>query len=342
MKKTSLLFVGLGFLLLHTAEMKAQENIISRSELYGEPENYLQKQAVYMFEMVDEGLTANPPVIGSPVNRKLPLYLLDAMVHETKYDTNEGLFRFIESRTSKLIAELRKPAKKGLKIYKVYNEGFVAQTGTTTIAFDIVRGDGKTRKLIPDELIKQIADQCDILFLSHNHSDHADAFVIEQFIQAGKPVIAPVDIDPDNERITHLRSKKRIDRSIPLKNGKKVNVKIFPGHQGDLVNNLYVVTTEDKKTIAHIGDQANENDMPMLMEIHKQTPPIDALIINCWTGQVAKTVEGFAPKIVFTGHENEFDHTIDHREAFWLAFEDMKRIQRDYVIMGWGEWFEFK
>lgn len=342
MKNIYLLLLALSLFLLHSEATIAQEQIITRNQLYGEPEAYLQKQAVYMFNMIDEGLTANPPVIGAPVNRKLPLYLLDAMVHETKYDTNEGLFKFIESRTSKLIAELSKPAKKGLKIYKVYNEGFVAQTGSVNIAFDIVRGDGKTRKLIPDALIKQIADKCDILFLSHNHSDHVDAFVIEQFTKAGKPVIATVDIDPDNERITHFRSKNRIDKSIKLKNGKKVNVKIFPGHQGDLINNLYVVTTEEKKTIAHIGDQANENDMEIIADIHKQVPPIDALIVNCWTGQIAKTVEGFTPKIVFTGHENEFDHTIDHREAFWLAFEDMKRIKRDYVIMGWGEWFEFK
>ena len=35
-------------------------------------------------------------------------------------------------------------------------------------------------------------------------------------------------------------------------------------------------------------------------------------------------------------------HTIDHREAFWLAFHKMEPINHDYIVMAWGEWFLVK
>ena len=55
--------------------------------------------------------------------------------------------------------------------------------------------------------------------------------------------------------------------------------------------------------------------------------------------QVKELVNGFNPKLVISGHENEMGHTIDHREAFWLTFQKMEEIKRNYVVMGWGEWF---
>ena len=79
--------------------------------------------------------------------------------------------------------------------------------------------------------------------------------------------------------------------------------------------------------------------MNWLVNIHQEIPRPDALLVNCWTHRMNDLVEGFAPKCVITGHENEMGHTIDHREAFWLTFQKMEEIKRDYVVMGWGEWF---
>jgi 5'-3' exonuclease len=130
-----------------------------------------------------------------------------------------------------------------------------------------------------------------------------------------------------------------IDKEMTLKKGQKLKFKILPGHQSDMMNNIYVVTTEEKKTVVQTGDQYHKEDINWIMNIHQEIPRPDALLVNCWTHRMNDLVEGFAPKYIITGHENEMGHTIDHREAFWLTFQKMEEIKRDYVVMGWGEWF---
>lgn len=340
MKKTFYFLSALFFLGLAVRPAQAQQaDIVKRNYLWKNPDTYLPTQAVCMFGLIDEALTEFPPVVGETTERKLALYLMDAMLHETKYDADEALFQFADKRIKKLVADLQHPVKKGMKIYKAYNDGFIARTQSVTIAFDIVRGSSEGRKIVSDKRIREIAAQCDILFLSHNHGDHVDKFVVEQFTQAGKPVIATNNILKDDEKVTHLRGEQRIEQEIALNNGKKLQVAIFPGHQDKLENNLYVITTPEKKTVAQIGDQSNPDDMAWIANLHKEIKRPDALIINCWTSPLKELVDGFNPKLVVCGHENEMGHTINHRESFWLSFQDMKVLNRDYLILGWGEGF---
>ena len=310
---------------------------------WGKEEAYLLKQAAQMFSLADQALTENPPVVGAPTARKLALYNLDAMLHEVKYDNTEPFCDFIDSRIGKVIEDMKNPVKKGVKIYKIYNDGFVARTKSANIAFDLVRGECKKQKLLSDEQIDAIIEKCDVLFLSHNHGDHVDRYVVNKFIEAGKPVIAATEILPDLKGVTHYRSETEIlDKEVTLKSGEKLQVKIFPGHQSPMMCNIYVVTTPDKYTFAHTGDQYDKNDMEWIAKIQDNAPKIDALTINCWSYQIADAIKGFNPRYVITGHENEMGHTIDHREAFWLTFQKMEPVEHDYVVMAWGEWFSFK
>lgn len=310
---------------------------------WGKEDAYLLKQAAKMFALTDQALTENPPVVGAPMARKLALYNLDAMLHEVKYDNTEPFCDFIDSRIGKVIEDMKNPVKKGVKIYKIYNDGFVARTKSANIAFDLVRGECKKQKLLSDDQIDAIIEKCDVLFLSHNHGDHVDKYVVNKFIEAGKPVIAASEILPDLKGVTHYRSESEVlDEEVILKSGEKLQVKIFPGHQSPMMCNIYVVTTPDKYTFAHTGDQYDKNDMEWIATIKDNAPKIDALTINCWSYQIADAIKGFNPRYVITGHENEMGHTIDHREAFWLTFQKMEPVEHDYVVMAWGEWFSFK
>jgi L-ascorbate metabolism protein UlaG (beta-lactamase superfamily) len=337
---TLLYMGGACILLLNSNRLNGQEKKAEEIVLWGDSEAYLQKQASQMFGLMDQALTENPPAIGAPMVRKLALYNLDALFHETKYDNSEPFNQFLVSRVNKVITDLRAPVKKGMKIYKIYNEGFIARTQSVSIAFDIVRGACAGKTLISETLIQQMVDYCDILFITHNHGDHADPVVAGMFIKAGKPVIATTDFQADNKGIQHIRSENVINKEIALGNNKKIQVKIYPGHQSELMNNIYVVTTEEKKSIAHIGDQYNEEDMDWIVNLKNEISRPDVLIVNCWTHRMNDLVDGFNPKLVVTGHENEMGHTIDHRESFWLTFRKMEKISKDYLVMGWGEWFQ--
>jgi hypothetical protein len=156
---------GACVLLLNPNRLSAQEEKAEEIAFWGNSEAYLHKQAFRMFGLIDQALTENPPTIGASMVRKLALYNLDAMLHETKYDGSEPFNQFLVSRVNKVITDLRAPVKKGMKIYKIYNEGFIARPQSVTIAFDIVRGACAGKTLISEALIRQVVDYCDVLFI---------------------------------------------------------------------------------------------------------------------------------------------------------------------------------
>ena len=333
---------GVAFSLLAVLAVSAQ----SRSfKFHGKPDYYMQVQSEYAFKLVDEGLDAFPPVVGAPIERKMALYNLDALLHDTRNDNSEAFREFVNSRVVKLLADLDKPLKRGMRVYKIYNEAFVVRTKSVTVAFDISRCRCRGHKdpIIPTELVQKIVEKCDVMFLTHNHSDHVDGDIADLFIAAGKPVVATPNILVDKEGVTHHRNDDGVENfDLTLGSGKKLSVAIFPGFQGKLLNNVYVVTTPDKYTVCHTGDMSGKSNFEWLAEVKAKAPSIDALIVNCWTGRIDKVIAGFDPRYVITGHENEMGHSIDHREAFWLTFAKMADVPYDYVVTAWGEWFTVK
>ena len=79
----------------------------------------------------------------------------------------------MESRLSGLLEDMQKPLEEGMKVYKLYNDGFIVKTKSVTVAFDLYRGGAmkESPSLISDETMQAIVAQCDIMFLSHNHPD---------------------------------------------------------------------------------------------------------------------------------------------------------------------------
>ena len=334
--------LGVAFSLFAVLTVAAQSPSF---KFHGKPDYYLQVQSEYAFKLVDEGLDAFPPVVGAPIERKLALYNLDALLHDTRNDNTEAFRDFVNSRVTKLLADLDKPMKRGMRVYKIYNEAFVVRTKSVTIAFDISRCRCRGHKdpIIPTELVQKIVAKCDVMFLTHNHGDHVDSYVADLFIAAGKPVVATPNILVNKEGVTHRRIEGEVEKfDLTLLNGKKLNVAIFPGFQGKLLNNVYVVTTPDKYTVCHTGDMSGKSNFKWLATVKEEAPQIDALIVNCWTGGIVKVLPQFDPRYVISGHENEMGHTIDHREAFWLSFAKLAETTYDYVITAWGEWFTIK
>lgn len=336
-----------------TANAVAQEPAKAKpKKFHGNPDYYLEVQGTHLFRHADKALDEFPPMVNASVARKLALFSLDALHHDTRYDNSEAMREFCNSRMEKVVAEVQKPVKKGLKIFRVYNEGFVAKTKSVTIAFDLVRGTYLARRqfadtdyrIVTDAQMEAIVAQCDVMFLSHNHTDHIDRWVIDKFIAAGKPVIAQSEILPGVEGVSHWRTEGGIyDSELELKNGEKLQVKIFPGYQRPSLNNVPVITTPEKYTISHTGDQHDrKSTADWIATVKDNAPKIDALIINCWTNDILKTLKGFDARYVFTAHENEMGHSIDHREAYWLTYDKLKNTEYPYVVMAWGEWFSLK
>jgi len=315
-----------------------QANKISNKLIFwGDSNAFYSTQLSFSLDLINQTLTENPPSIKFSLARKLALYNLDAILHETKYDNTKELHHFISSRIMRTIKDLSSPLKTGIKVYKIYNDGFIIHSRSTVLAFDLC---GRLGTIIPDSLMNLIVNKCDALFISHAHDDHADANVVSMFAKQRKPIFAPTNLWENNTAITHIRSEKVIRTQLKIKTN-NIQIRIYPGHQDDLLNNIYVITLPEKMTVAQLGDQYNKNDMVWLKDIYKQIPPLDILMVDCWIDKMKDIIADFNPKLVITGHENEMGHSIDHREPFWLTYYKMEEVKKPYLILGWGEWFHY-
>ncbi|MDE5647909.1 MAG: MBL fold metallo-hydrolase, partial [Muribaculaceae bacterium] len=289
----------------------------------------INAQTELTFELVNEIINADKPSTEAPSQaRKAALYLLDQMFHDTRLDNSPMVSQFLDGRMEIVLADLKTPLKKGMKVYKLYNDGWIIRTPKVTIGWDIYRGrkvKDSERRLMSDSIASALADACDIMFLTHNHPDHVDPFVVECMTSKGKPVVAPDEILADNKAVTHTRKEEIWKETFKAANGAKLKATIIPGHQDHLQNNIYVVTTPDGYTVSSTGDQWLKSDLDMVLNLQGKITPVDVFMPICWAAKLPEMCQSFGSKVVLTGHENELgDHTIDHREAYWLSYNKLE------------------
>lgn len=306
-------------------------------EYWRNPDGYLDDQASVLFGLIDETVESNPATTDPSAERQLALAALDALTHDTRNDDSPALHAFLDRRMTRIASLLKKkPKKKGIELFKLYNDGFIVRGGGVTVGFDLC-GTRQGVKYIPDSLMQELVGRCDMLFISHRDPDHADANVVDMAYEKGIPVYGPEDYP--NEKTQKVRMEDFGSRSL----AKGIEVQALPGHQDNLQNNIYVITFPNGSTVAHCGDQYSREDLAWLQDVSgKLARPLDILIIDCWALELTETVAGFAPRLVVSGHENEMGHTIDHREAFWLTQYKFDTLPVPSVILCWGEGFEYR
>jgi L-ascorbate metabolism protein UlaG (beta-lactamase superfamily) len=282
--------------------------------------------------------------------------------------------QFFHARIERAVAEMEKThPTEGLYIWKIYNHGFVVRTPTITVAFDLYRGPeafrwdaptGRTPVACPDfpiskELTQRLVSQCDALFVSHEHRDHADPVVADLFLAQGKPVVAPDPVlkgSPLHDRITPMKREADTIQKLSIQNGaRELQVVIYPGQQyqsGGVPNNVVLVISPEGYSFAHNGDQIND-PYPAYQEDFKwidgvrEHHRVDLLITNCWTNDVLRMVRGFNPQLVVPGHENELGHQMNDRVPYWgdesfleLNYSQMKS-EYPALPLAWGESYHF-
>ncbi|MCD6590541.1 MAG: MBL fold metallo-hydrolase [Candidatus Aenigmarchaeota archaeon] len=96
------------------------------------------------------------------------------------------LHKFYKLRFDKLYAEIKNTQVPDgqIKLWYVYNMGVVAKTKNLTIGFDLAH------KWI-DFDIPKLADQLDILIISHPHQDHYDSSLVKRALSRGVAVVLP-------------------------------------------------------------------------------------------------------------------------------------------------------
>lgn len=314
---------------------------------FNKHDEYYEWQSKQLLELTELALEKYPPQFPEPLERQMAMLMLDAVFHDVEAPHRPPVQDFHHRRMKLVLDDIKKSTiSEGAKFWKLYDMGFIIRTKSVTVGFDITRAySSKSENFaLTDDFIKEIVDQCDILFISHYHGDHADETVARFFLDQGKPVVAAPDIwddKPIHEEITHLERKVHEKQTVPVKSGNLgLEVVIYPGHQGaNILNNVAVVFTPDGITYCHTGDQSLAADFSWIDEVGEKYE-IDILVPNCWTTDPQRTAKGYNPKLIIPSHENELGHTIDHREAYALDYSRWN-VPYPKLIMAWGEFYHY-
>ncbi len=317
--------------------------------LYAEPEMQVMHQQMVRwmqstFEWVNGVLNQHPPKWPEPTIRRHALFLLDEPLHVLTAPVEPGLNEFLNRRIERAVSEIeREVVTSGVTIWKLYNHGFVAKTPELTIGFDLHRGPFETFQ-IESGLFDRILRATQALFISHAHSDHADADAIPRMVEWGRPVIVPPGLWEEEaiypELIKPERQRERENR-LTLGDA-SIMYRVFPGHQGtELLNNVYLVGLPNGPQIIHTGDQSNAEDFDVWIDgLHEQFS-VDILLPNCWSTHLPRLIREVSPRLVITGHENEMSHPVDHREAFSKTYAHIAEEPTPVLVMAWGERYHY-
>ncbi len=305
----------------------------------------------------NEALVNYPPEYPPSVQRQEALMLLDGPLHLATANRFRSVYDFLVERLTHTIEEIEHAfVTRGVRIWRLYDHGFVVRTPSITIGCDVTRGwtlvDGYGLDyVLPPAWTERLVRQLDVLTVSHRHDDHADPVVRDLALQRHIPVVVEAGIYGDLAH-PYLWRAERLDPEFAQAHppvgaayrflaarGKTLDVVAYPGHQGaDLLNNVYLFCTSEGFTVLHMGDQSGNQDWAWLNSVGDHVD-VDVLIVNCWTTDMARLVQGVRPNVVITGHENEMSHAPNHRESYWRSFElfrDRDGSPAAYTLC-WGE-----
>lgn len=319
------------------------------ADYWKDPAGFFERQAQVSLASASDLLAKYPPAIGASVERRGALTILDQLLHEEEAGRRPAVQQFFHAQIRQALGQIKTTrVRQGATLWKLYDHAFVLRTPSVTLAFDLTRAGsaGVEGFVIAEEIIRELVGQCDVLFVSHVHKDHADEEVARMFLAQGKPVIAPLRVWAGRDfhsKVTHLRREAGSIQTLALPAGRpELKVTVFPGHQRVVENNVVLVTTAEGLRICHTGDQNEPKDHGWIDQIGA-AQETDILLVNCWSPDLGRLIRGSRARLVVPGHENELGHVVLHREPYWLTVDRLSPFGPvNSVIMTWGEKFHYE
>ncbi len=328
--------------------ISSNRRLLTAPELLDAPDEWIDRS----FQWVNYILQNFPPAQEEIPVRRAALIRLDDILHIESAPRKTIVQKYYRARLEVAIAEIeRTKVTEGMRIWKLYNHGFLVRTPTVSFTFDIVPGLTRIPEFsIPEDLMARLVAQSDATFISHVHFDHANQEVARIFLAHNKPVIAPEGLWSETADLaSRLTYPKRGTEThlIPVKAGSQsLSVVAYPGHQGKgPIVNVHLVTTPEGFTVVHTGDQSGfegpGGDFDWIAQIGRDHH-VDVLFPNCWGNELGRTIRGVNPELVITGHENEMGHTVDHREDYTQTYNHLFEVRYPFLVMTWGETYLYR
>lgn len=283
-------------------------------------------------------LRAYPPCLGNEEVRRDAILTLDEFLKDDSLNIDLEIAELYHNMMGFVESEINDPVTTGVRIWSMYNHGFIVKTPSTTFAFDLVNGYPLWKYQLPDSILGQIQ----VLFLSHKHEDHRDPAIIKRITELGGQVVVPKE-----DMIVGYDT-------IGLSPGDEVtiaglHVKAYDGLHGPIPVRIYEITTPEGITLMHTGDNQTSETLP-------DGVTVDILLLNAWVNEDGSTpaivgmrnsINKLAPGLTIPGHIQERSHGYDPSNSMgrvpfeWPLAVDDGSIPGKVSVQIWGEHCDF-
>jgi L-ascorbate metabolism protein UlaG (beta-lactamase superfamily) len=275
-------------------EGESQQNTTPTADAQPEPQSpFLQIQTTFR---------SNPPCTGNKEIRQDAILTLDGYLKDDSSRWNPDVATFYADMMDFVESGLNEPVTSGVKIWSMYNHGFIVKTPSSVFAFDLVQGYPTWKYQIPNSILEQIQ----VLFLSHKHDDHWDRTIIRAILDLGGEVVAPLEEKLSDLDLVYLSPDEESTQA-------GLQIKAYDGLHGGVPTRMYVVTTPEGLTIMHTGDNQTSETLPDGLNV-------DILLLNAWVNEsgsaspvvgVRNSINKLNPRLTILGHIQEMSHTYD-------------------------------
>jgi L-ascorbate metabolism protein UlaG (beta-lactamase superfamily) len=291
---------------------------------------------IYDFSEIRENLLMHRPQSGNHEIRENSISSIDEMVLNSYDQYKVEIFDFYRLMREKAKIEIEtERVEDGVTVWQIYNHGFLVRTSTVTLGFDL--DDHFFKDNFNLDGLDFLADELDVLFISHNHGDHRYPPLVKIMKDRGKPVIDWINPDTD-------------PASFTINLGDSINeiYLYITKHEGlhSITNQMFEVVTPEGYKIFHTGDNQTSATLPDIEDV-------DILLLNAWVNESGWTshitgsrnaINKIKPRVTLPGHILELGHHI--RGAYVVPYSDVFRVDdidlgSDVYVLAWGERYHF-
>ena len=294
----------------------ARERLAEAGEIDGAPPAKTGDWLVDTMAASLHGLEVHPPDGTNWARRRVLLEAIDVPINARQNDAwRRAVGSVFRRQMDKAVAEIREARiTRGVRIWRMYNMGFVVKSADAAVGFDIHPGWVFDNPM-DEAQQKRLAELLDVTFVSHWHKDHCSRPFLKQMLAGGEKIVLldSVARELTGENVVRLPG----NDARPLRVA-GVDVYCHTGRQFPTArNNVYVVRMGGL-LVMHQGD----NDKTSLYRDIAKEHEVDVLLGNCLM-RLNSCIKGTSPRLVITGHENEIKHPSALRSGYPRTFREL-------------------
>jgi len=293
----------------------ARERLAAVGEISGAPP-VTGDWLVDTLEACGHGLEAHPPGGANWEKRRRLLEAIDVPINARQNDAwRRAAGAVFRRRMDKAIAEIREAGvTRGVRIWRMYNMGFVVKSAEAAVGFDIHPGWVFDSPMGAAQQ-RQLAEALDVAFVSHWHHDHCSRPFLKRMLAAGKTIVLLDSVAKEltGAKVFRIPGKDALPLRIAGADAYGYTGRQFPTAR----NNVYIVRMGGL-LVMHQGD----NDKTSLYEDIAAAHKVDVLLGNCWA-KLNTCIKGVSPRLVIPGHENEIKHPASLRSGYPRTFREL-------------------